>query len=111
MQADRCGCSQPRPGAQLSMFRAINPATEEVLAKFPLHTPEEVAQKLHDAEQAWLGWRRRIVEQRGVVLKRFAAGLRARLDEAARTITLEMGKPIKQARAEVEKCALACDFY
>ena len=93
------------------MFRTINPATEDPLREYTLHSASEVQQRLKQAEQGWEGWRRMAVAQRGTYLRTLARLLRERQEELAQLMTTEMGKPIKQARAEVEKCAWCCDFY
>ena len=92
-------------------IESINPATEERLAAFEQFTSQQVEQALAAAAAAFPGWRERSFAERGEVLQRAGAALRARKTEWARLITLEMGKPIAQAEAEIEKCAWACEFY
>jgi succinate-semialdehyde dehydrogenase/glutarate-semialdehyde dehydrogenase len=71
----------------------------------------EVDAKLAAAEQAARSWAAVDVAQRAALLVAVAAGLRAERDALAATAVREMGKPIAQARAEVEKCAWACEFF
>ncbi len=66
---------------------------------------------LEQARRAFRGWRETEYAERAGLLQRIAALLRERKAELARSATLEMGKPIAEALAEVEKCAWACDFY
>ncbi|HEV8228704.1 MAG TPA: NAD-dependent succinate-semialdehyde dehydrogenase [Candidatus Limnocylindria bacterium] len=95
----------------VSPITSVNPATEEVLARFDPFTPEEVEDALDQAQDAFRAWRERSVVERAVPMKRLAALLRERSERYARLITLEMGKPIAEARAEIEKCAVGCDHY
>ena len=91
-------------------IQSINPATGEVLDTFPETSPRNRAQ-LADGHDAFLAWRARPFAERAARMREAARLLRERKDELARTMTLEMGKPIAQAEAEVEKCAWACDYY
>ena len=88
-----------------------NPFTEEVFATVPELTDEELAAKLAIAETAFQSWSVTPWEERIVPLKKLARLFRERAPELGRLATLEMGKPITQAIAEAEKCALACDYY
>ena len=88
-----------------------NPATGEVLQTYKAHNAREVDAILAAVAQTSLDWRRRDFAARAALLKRVGAVLRARTAEYARLISLEMGKPIKEARSEIEKCAWGCEFY
>jgi succinate-semialdehyde dehydrogenase/glutarate-semialdehyde dehydrogenase len=90
---------------------SVNPATEEVLATFEPHTPEQVDEALGQAQDAFLAWRARTIADRAVPMRRLAKLLRERADRYGRLVTLEMGKPIAEAKAEIEKCAWSCDHY
>ncbi len=92
-------------------IQSRNPATEEVLATFEPFTNEQVDDALDGAEDAFRVWRERSFAERAVPMRRLGALLRERVDRYARLITLEMGKPIAEARAEIEKCASTCEFY
>jgi succinate-semialdehyde dehydrogenase/glutarate-semialdehyde dehydrogenase len=93
------------------MIATIDPATGETLARFDAHTPAEIGARLEHAARAQAVWRWRPAAQRAALLPRLAAKLRAEKEALAALITREMGKPIAEATAEVEKCALNCDFY
>jgi succinate-semialdehyde dehydrogenase/glutarate-semialdehyde dehydrogenase len=95
----------------LAEFVSINPATGEEFHRTPVHTPGQVEQALADAARAAPAWAARPLAERAKVLHEAAQVLRNRRDVLARTITLEMGKLFKEARAEVEKCALGCEYY
>ena len=92
-------------------MRPVNPATEEPLDEIPDHSPTEVEARLRAAGAAFPGWRRTPVDDRADLMRRAAAGLRARAGELAALMTREMGQPIVAAEAEVEKCAAACDHF
>ena len=88
-----------------------NPATGEVVATYTEHTDAEVDAALDRAQERYSAWRERTVQDRCGHLERAADVLRDRVDEYGALMTREMGKPIDQARAEVEKCAWVCDYY
>ena len=92
-------------------IESVDPATGEVLRRFEPFTAEQVESALGEAEAAFQDWRRRSVAERAVPMRALAALLRERRDRYAELATREMGKPIAQARAELEKCASGCDFY
>jgi acyl-CoA reductase-like NAD-dependent aldehyde dehydrogenase len=96
---------------RVAPITSVNPATEEILATFDAHTAEQVEEALGQAQDAFLAWRGRTIAQRAVPMKALARLLRERADRYGRLTTLEMGKPITEAKAEIEKCAWACDFY
>ncbi len=92
-------------------IQAINPATEELIATYPIAQEKEIEDKLQGARDAFATWRRVSFGERGGLMRGVAGYLRHNKDELASIITLEMGKPIGEAEAEVEKCAWNCDFY
>ncbi|MBK1783924.1 NAD-dependent succinate-semialdehyde dehydrogenase [Prauserella cavernicola] len=93
------------------MIVSIDPATEAELARFTPHTESEVDAALDGAAAAQRKWRTRPVAERVELLSRIARVLRAGKDTYARLITAEMGKPITEAEAEIEKCAVTCEHY
>lgn len=93
------------------MFSSINPATGEKIAEFPLHTSEQVDAALTAAVEAQKSWRHKPIAERAQLLTAMAGVLRADAERFARTITLEMGKPIGEARGEVEKSAVTLEHY
>ena len=95
----------------LTPITSVNPATGEVLARFDAFTAEETARALDEAQDAFLAWRDRSIADRAVPMRRLAALLRERADRYGRLISLEMGKPISEARAELEKCAWGSEHY
>ena len=95
----------------MSVMQAINPANGDIIATYQQHTAGEVARKVDDAGRAFAGWSATKIEERAALLPKLAAVLEANKERYARLMTAEMGKPIKEARAEVEKCAWACKYY
>lgn len=91
--------------------KTINPATEETLEVLELDSPQRVEAALAAASSAYDAWRRAPMARRAELLKAVAGELRAEAGAHAAHITREMGKPIQQARAEVAKCARACDYF
>ncbi|MBI4229942.1 MAG: aldehyde dehydrogenase family protein [Planctomycetes bacterium] len=90
---------------------AVNPATEQVVREVANHSPQDVARRIETATFAWREWVRLTPAERGEKLRRAAHLLRSAKFRYARTITEEMGKPIAEAEAEIEKCAAACDHF
>ena len=92
-------------------IESINPATEEILATFDELSPGQVDEVIASAHKAWKSWSRTPVTERERLMRGVAGYLREIKPRFSRLITLEMGKPIVEAEAEIEKCALTCDFY
>ena len=92
-------------------FQSINPATNEVIATYQVHSEEEIKASIDKAHAAFKDWRLTTMEHRAACLKRAAEILRDNKQEYALLMTREMGKPINQALMEIEKCASACDHY
>ncbi len=92
-------------------YQTINPATGEAGEQFSSWDARRLDAALAAVEAARPAWAATTMAERGALMRRLAEVLRARRDELAALITLEMGKLIKEARAEVEKCALGCDYY
>ncbi len=92
-------------------MRSVNPATEEQVATYPVHSEHEVHARLDAAVAARRGWRAMPIEERCALVASAGAILRERRDRLAELITTEMGKTIAEARAEVEKCAFTCDWF
>ena len=88
-----------------------NPATGETLKTFLALDNTQVDTVLQQVRTASIGWAATPIAERADCLKRAAQQLRAQRDRYAALATLEMGKPIREARAEVEKCATGCEFY
>lgn len=90
---------------------SINPATGETIQTFAELTPEQIETKLALAAQAFSSWKEVSFTDRAEKMKALAQLLREHAQEYGMIATREMGKPIKESKAEVEKCALVCEYY
>ncbi|NJO39618.1 MAG: NAD-dependent succinate-semialdehyde dehydrogenase [Cyanobacteria bacterium CRU_2_1] len=89
----------------------INPTTGETMKVFEPLTEEEIAFKLGLAQRTFEQYRHTSLAQRAEWLNAAAKILLDERNHFGKIITLEMGKPIAAAMAEVEKCALVCRYY
>ena len=90
---------------------STNPATGEVIRKFESLSDEEIEGKLQRATDSFRSFRSLPFPKRAAMMLRAAEILEAEKRELGRTMTLEMGKPIRAAIQEAEKCALGCRYY
>jgi len=90
---------------------AINPASGEIISTYPEATADDVTQGIENCHRAFLEWKKTAFSERVLVLKQAAHILTERRDEYSRLMALEMGKPIRSGRAEIEKCAWACEYF
>jgi succinate-semialdehyde dehydrogenase/glutarate-semialdehyde dehydrogenase len=93
------------------MLRSIHPYDQSVIAEFPLMNSSDVTAKLAKAALAYKSWKTTSFQQRQDLMLKAAAIVRKHQEEYARAITSEMGKAIQEARHEVEKCALGCEYF
>jgi succinate-semialdehyde dehydrogenase/glutarate-semialdehyde dehydrogenase len=92
-------------------MEAINPTTGEVIKIYPTMPVEEVEQIIQSCHNAFQNWRNQPFTQRSGLLMKAGQVLRDNVNQYAELMALEMGKPLNEGRAEVNKCALTCDFY
>ncbi len=92
-------------------FQTVNPATAEVIRTWRKMGPDEVMQTARLSHEAFKQWRSLSVTERLPYFLRLAAVLRDNLEDWATLVTTEMGKPITEARAEIEKCAWMTEVY
>lgn len=90
---------------------SINPATGEQIGHYPFESAQAQEATLARAASGFSLWRNTPVAQRAAALLALAAELRNDAQQMASMITREMGKPITQARGEIEKCAQLCEWY
>jgi succinate-semialdehyde dehydrogenase/glutarate-semialdehyde dehydrogenase len=93
------------------MIEAVNPATGELIQRYPMMSEREVADVIDRVADAQRAWRTHGFDVRARSMRAAAAELRDRKDWLAELMTREMGKPIKDALSEVEKCAGACEYF
>ncbi|HEX6999935.1 MAG TPA: NAD-dependent succinate-semialdehyde dehydrogenase [Gammaproteobacteria bacterium] len=89
----------------------INPATGRVIARYETQADHEIDALLDASARAFQAWSRTGFAERAACLTSLAGCLRERSGELARLIATEMGKPLPQGEAEVEKCAWVCEHY
>ena len=92
-------------------FESRNPTTGEVIGRYEETSRENVEKTLRNLQSAFEMWRRTDFASRSTLMRKAGALLRDRQEALARLMATEMGKPLAQGRAEIEKCAWACDFY
>lgn len=92
-------------------FLSMNPYTGETLAQFANWDEAQIDAALTQVARVSPSWRSLSISQRAQHLQNVAKVLRRQKQALARTITLEMGKLLREAEAEVEKCALVCEYY
>ena len=93
------------------VITVTNPATGATLETHPIASATEVLSKVEKARRAFTRWSQVDVDGRAAYLARIAEVLRKHRDAYAKTMTLEMGKVIRESVAEVEKCAWAADYF
>lgn len=92
-------------------IETINPATGELVKSFNEMTKKEVDDIIDHAHEAFLSWREVPYAERSKLMMNAANVLKEKKEDYGKILTLEMGKPIKQAISEVEKCAWVCQYY
>ena len=90
---------------------SINPSTGETLKTFDALSAQQLEEKLRLAADTFRTYRRTTFAERTPMMLRAAEILETRKHEFAKVMTLEMGKPIKAAVSEAEKCAWVCRYY
>ncbi|MES2100726.1 MAG: aldehyde dehydrogenase family protein [Pseudomonadota bacterium] len=93
------------------MMKIHNPATGALLAEVPAATPELVAERAKAARAAQPAWAARPMRERMEILQRFRVAIAAEVESLAATLTAEVGKPIRQARNEVNGLLPRIDFF
>lgn len=92
-------------------LQSINPATGQVRKEFTTLIQSEVEAKINLSQQVFGEWKQTAFSQRSALLKKIAELLQKNKQIYAETIVSEVGKRISEAVAEVEKCALVCNYY
>jgi len=91
-------------------LKTINPATEEIINRYQIITKEQINDRIEKARKTFQDWKGDI-DKRTDYLYAFAKELRKNKEQLAITATREMGKAIKEARSEVDKCAWVMEYY
>ena len=93
------------------MLTSINPSNNRLIKSYNETTSAESAKIISLADQSFNLWKETSFAHRSELMKNAAKVLRGNSEEYSVLMTMEMGKPIIQSRAEVEKCAWVCDYY
>ncbi|MCU0332152.1 MAG: NAD-dependent succinate-semialdehyde dehydrogenase [Ignavibacteriaceae bacterium] len=93
------------------MLQSINPANLQIIKTYPRMLPSEVNETIDLTNNAFEKWKQTSFIDRSRLMMNAANILRVKKEEYSKLMTLEMGKPIAQSRAEVEKCAWVCEYY
>ena len=92
-------------------FVSINPATEEIIAEFPMHSPEQIEAALTLSAIAFKQWRQTTFEERARLMICAAELLEGEVLQVAQLLTSEMGKTFVSAKGEIAKCAETIRYY
>src|SRR5215212_4870475 len=92
-------------------IETINPSTGRVIATYKSMSTEEISQRTKNARIAFEIWRKIDISERCTYMQRLGRVMKKNKEDYAKLITEEMGKPIRQSLAEIEKCAWVCDYY
>ncbi|MHA2175682.1 MAG: NAD-dependent succinate-semialdehyde dehydrogenase [Candidatus Hodarchaeales archaeon] len=92
-------------------IKVINPYNNQIVTEYPKMTAEEVNTILKDVQEEFNRWKKTSFDHRKQLMNKAAEILRENKDKYAKLMAIEMGKPIIDGRAEVEKCAWVCEYY
>lgn len=92
-------------------MKSINPANESIIKEYPKASHEEILKIINGTHQSYLTWKNSSFQIRSKLMQRLASVLRENAFKFAETISIEMGKPISESKAEVEKSAWVCEYY
>lgn len=93
------------------MIQSINPANNQVIKTYQEISDVELSEVLSKMQTAFEDWKTKSFNYRASLMKTAGEILRSKREEFSRLMTLEMGKPFVQSRAEIDKCAWVCDYY
>ncbi len=92
-------------------FQSINPYSGQQVGQYTAQTEDQTKAMLEKAQTAFESWRKVPIADRSKLMVKAGQVLRDNVEEYAKMITMEMGKPIMESRGEVNKCAWVCDYY
>jgi succinate-semialdehyde dehydrogenase / glutarate-semialdehyde dehydrogenase len=92
-------------------LHAVNPATGETIKTYDEMTPADTGQIITQAHQTFRDWKQTSFAERAQMMQRVAQILRENANQYAVLMAQEMGKPVRDGRAEAEKCAWVCEYY
>lgn len=92
-------------------IQTVNPATEQILQSYDCLNEQEAHELINKGHEVYLTWRKTPFSKRKTLMLQLAQLLKSKVDELARLMSTEMGKPITASRAEINKCAWLCEYY
>lgn len=92
-------------------IKSINPYNGKVVKTYKEHTLTQIEQKINQGHQAWLKYKETNFPSRANLMLELSNNLLLEKEKLAELMALEMGKPLKDGIAEIEKCAIVCEFY
>ncbi|MFD2916035.1 NAD-dependent succinate-semialdehyde dehydrogenase [Psychroserpens luteus] len=95
----------------MSIIETTNPYTNNKIKSYTKFTSEKVNLMLKTADNTFKEWKLVSLKDRAKLLDNVANVLHENIESYSKLITDEMGKPISESKAEIEKCILLCDFY
>jgi succinate-semialdehyde dehydrogenase / glutarate-semialdehyde dehydrogenase len=95
----------------MKTFKSINPFNQQTIAEYPLMDDKQLDKALDKTKTAFNNWRKTNFAVRKELLNTVAKNLRSNKVEYARMMSLEMGKVLSESYAEIEKCAVTCNYY
>ena len=96
---------------KVMILKSINPYTNKTIREFEEYSDDKVKEILLQSAEIFEEWKSVSVTHRSSLMAKAARLLRTNVSEYAEAITAEMGKPVRESRAEVEKCAWVCEYY
>ena len=93
------------------LLKSINPSSGETIREYPEHQWEEIDQIIRNVKTAFNSWKTTTLTYRIERIKEVARLLEIKKEGLAFTISIEMGKPINESRAEIDKCIWVCHYY
>lgn len=95
----------------MSSLISINPHNNKLIKEYKEDSDKQIETKLRTAQAGFFEWKKSGFSQRSQLVKELGKELLKQKNELAKLMALEMGKPLKQGIAEIEKCAFNCNFY
>lgn len=93
------------------MLKSVNPFDQSLLGEFTELDERAVDRKIVAAAKTFTSWRKETFDRKAALMQRAAALLREKKHDYAKIISTEMGKVLKEAEGEIEKCAGGCDYF
>ena len=93
------------------MLQSINPFNQQIINQYNEHSQDEIENIILEADTAFNEWRHTDLIERADLLRNTASILKKNIEKYSNIITMEMGKPIRESRAEIQKCAWVCEYF